>query len=46
MKNIFTIVLSLVLAAAIIFGLVLYERYADTKDAFVISEKKLSDLTD
>ena len=44
MKNIVTIVLSLVLAAAIIFGLVLYGKYTDTKDALLISEEKLSEL--
>ncbi len=43
MKNIVTIVLSLVLAAAIIFGLVLYGKYADTKDALLISEEKLAE---
>ena len=46
MKNIVTIVLSLVLAAAIIFGLVLYGKYADTKDALLISEEKLSELNE
>jgi len=46
MKNIFTIVLSLVLAAAIIFGLVLYGKYADTKDALLISKEKLSELNE
>ena len=46
MKNIFTIVLSLVLAAAIIFGLVLYGKYADTKDALLISKGKLSELNE
>jgi chemotaxis protein MotB len=46
MKNIFTIVLSLVLAAAIIFGLVLYGKYADTKDALVISKEKMSELNE
>ena len=43
MKNIATIVLSLVLAAAIIFGLILYGKYSDTKDSLVMSEKKLSE---
>ena len=46
MKNIVTIVLSLVLAAAIIFGLVLYGKYADTKDALLISEEKMSELNE
>ena len=46
MKNIVTIVLSLVLAAAIIFGLVFYGKYTDTKDALLISEEKLSELNE
>ena len=46
MKNIATIVLSLVLAAAIIFGLILYGKYSDTKDSLVMSEKKLSESND
>jgi chemotaxis protein MotB len=46
MKKNAIIVLSLVLAAAIISGLILYGKYADTKDALVISEKKLSDLNE
>ena len=43
MKNIATILLSLVLAAAIIFGLIFYVKYSDTKDSLVMSEKKLSE---
>jgi len=46
MKKNAIIVLSLVLAAAIISGLILYGKYADTKDALVISEKKLSGLNE
>jgi peptidoglycan hydrolase CwlO-like protein len=46
MKNIFIIVLSLVLAAAIIFGIVLYGKYADTKDALLTSKEKLSELNE
>ena len=44
MKNITTIILSLVLAAAIISGLIIYGKYADTKDALILSEKKLADF--
>ena len=44
MKNITTIILSLVLAAAIITGLIIYGKYADTKDALILSEKKLADF--
>ncbi len=43
MKKNAIIVLSLVLAAAIISGLILYGKYADTKEAFLNSEKKLAE---
>ncbi|UCF84462.1 MAG: OmpA family protein [Desulfobacteraceae bacterium] len=46
MKNIATIVLSLVLAAAIISGLILYGKYSDTKDGLLNSEQKLSESTE
>ncbi|MBL7176335.1 MAG: OmpA family protein [Desulfobacteraceae bacterium] len=41
MKNIAIIALSVVLAAAIIFCLIFYPKYLDTKDALSTSEKKL-----
>jgi chemotaxis protein MotB len=44
MRNIAIIVLSAVLAAAIVLGLLLYGRYLDTKDALLVSEKNLSEL--
>ncbi len=43
MKKNAIIVLSLVLAAAIISGLILYGKYADTKEVFLNSEKKLAE---
>ena len=43
MKKNAIIVVSLVLAAAIISGLILYGKYADTKKAFLNSEKKLAE---
>jgi len=46
MRNIAIIVLSMVLAAAIVSGLILYQRHLDTKDALLISEKSLSDLNE
>jgi chemotaxis protein MotB len=44
MKNIAIIALSVVLAAAIIFCLIFYPQYLDTKDALSTSEKKLVTL--
>jgi len=44
MRNIAIIVLSIVSAAAIIFGSVLYQKNLDTKDALLVSEKNVSDL--
>lgn len=46
MRNTALIVLSVVLAAAIMSGLVLYRKYLDTKDTLVISEKNLFDLNE
>lgn len=46
MRNIAIIVLSVVLAAAIISGLILYQKHLDTKDALLINEKNLSDLNE
>jgi len=46
MKNIATIILSVVLAASIIGGVVLYKQQADTKEALQSSEKKASDLNE
>jgi len=46
MRNIAIIVLSVILAAAIISGLILYREYIDTKDTLQISEKNLSDLNE
>jgi chemotaxis protein MotB len=46
MKNIVIIVLSVVLAAAIIFGLILYQRHLDTKASLLISKKALSELNE
>jgi len=46
MRNIATIVLSVVLAAAIISGLILYQRHLDTKDSLLICKKNLSDLNE
>jgi chemotaxis protein MotB len=46
MKNIVIIVLSVVLAAAIIFGLILYQRHLDTKANLLISKKALSELNE
>ncbi len=44
MRNIAIIVLSVVLAVAIISGLILYQRHLDTKDALLISQKNLSEF--
>jgi chemotaxis protein MotB len=44
MKNITIIILSVVLAAAIISGLILYQRHLDTKASLLISKKSLSEL--
>jgi chemotaxis protein MotB len=44
MRNITIIVLSVVLAAAIISGLILYQRHLDTKASLLISKKSLSEL--
>jgi chemotaxis protein MotB len=46
MKNITIIVLSVVLAAAIIFGLIFYQRHLDTKASLLISKKSLSELNE
>jgi chemotaxis protein MotB len=46
MKNITIIVLSVVLAAAIIAGLILYQRHLDTKASLLISKKDLSELNE
>ena len=46
MKKNAIIVLSLVLAAAIISGLVLYGQYVDKKDALLDSEKEISGLNE
>ena len=46
MRNIAIIVLSVILAAAIISGLILYRDYIDTKDTLLISKKNLSDLNE
>ena len=46
MKNIAIIVLSVVLAAAIISGLILYQKHLDTKASLLISKKNLSDLNE
>lgn len=46
MRNIAIIVLSVVLAAAIISGLILYQRHLDTKASLLISEKNLSELNE
>ena len=43
MKKNAIIVLSLVLAAAVITGLILYGKYADTKEAFLNGEEKLAE---
>jgi len=46
MRNITIIVLSVVLAAAIIAGLILYQRHLDTKASLLISKKGLSELNE
>ena len=46
MKKIAIVVLSVVLGAAIISGLILYGEYLDTKDALLISEKKIFELNE
>jgi len=46
MRNITIIVLSVVLAAAIISGLILYQRHLDTKASLLISKKGLSELNE
>jgi len=46
MRNITIIVLSVALAAAIISGLILYQRHLDTKNSLLISEKSLSELNE
>ncbi len=46
MRNITIIVLSVALAAAIISGLILYQRHLDTKASLLISEKSLSELNE
>jgi peptidoglycan hydrolase CwlO-like protein len=45
-KDIAIVLLSLVLAAAIISGLILYQRHRDTKDSLLISEENLSGLNE
>ena len=44
MRNSAIIVLSMLLAAAIISGSILYKKYLDTKDVILISEKKVVGL--
>ena len=44
MRNIAIVVLSVVSAAAIIFGSVLYKKQLDARDALLVSEKSVSDL--
>ena len=46
MRNIAIIVLSALLATAIILGSILYREYIDTKDTLLISKKNLSDLNE
>jgi len=46
MKNIAIIVLSVLLAAALVFGFILYKMHLDTKDSLLISEKSLSELNE
>ena len=46
MRNITIIVLSVVLAAAVISGLILYQKHLDTKDSLLISKKNLSELNE
>jgi len=46
MRNIAIIVLSVVLAVAIISGLILYQRHRDTKHSLLISEENLSELNE
>jgi len=46
MRNIAIIVLSVVLAAAIISGLILYQKHLDTKASLLISKKSLSELNE
>ena len=46
MRNIVIIVLSVVSAAAIISGLILYQRHLDTKASLIKSEKSLVDLNE
>ena len=46
MKNIAILVLSVALAAAIIFGFIFYQKYIDTHDALIISENKVSGLNE
>ena len=46
MRNITIIVLSVVLAAAIISGLILYQSHLDTKASLLISKKGLSELNE
>lgn len=46
MKNIAVIVLSVALAGAIITGFIFYQKYSDTNDALLISEKNLSMLNE
>ena len=46
MRTITIIVLSVALAAAIISGLILYQRHLDTKNSLLISEKSLSELNE
>jgi len=46
MRNITIIILSVALAAAIISGLILYQRHLHTKNSLLISEKSLSELNE
>ena len=44
MKNIAVIALSVALAGAIVSGFIFYQKYSDTNEALLISEKNLSGL--
>lgn len=46
MRNIAIIVLSVVLAVAIVSGLILHRKHLDTKDALLINEKSVLDLNE
>ena len=46
MKNIAVIALSVALAGAIVSGFIFYQKYSDTNEALIISEKNLSGLNE